>query len=260
MIHHLAWQLSLCGFIVGALIGLTGMGGGSVMTPLLILVFHVHSTLAVGTDLLYSSITKFAGSVQHLRQRTVHRGVFMRLSLGSIPGAILGALLVLLLSKHVSTTVMNAWVNRALGVVYIFAIAAMLWRVAFRAKYRADETGQEPPTGKLIVLGLTAGFIVGMTSVGSGSIYIAALGILFPMAAAKMVGTDILQGLVVTGVAGLTHLMFGNVDLWLVSSLLIGSIPGILIGSRLTIRIPEVAIRASLVLMLGWSSWSLLAK
>ncbi len=259
MMHHLAWQLSLCGFIIGALIGLTGMGGGSIMTPLLILVFHVHSALAVGTDLLYSSITKFAGSVQHLRQRTVHRGVFMRLTAGSVPGAVLGSLMIALLSKHLPATTMNTWVDRALGVVYLIAIAAMIWRIVFRKQQLAGEE-EQPPTLKLALLGLVAGFIVGMTSVGSGSIYIAALGILFPMAAAKMVGTDILQGLVVTGVAGLTHLMFGNVDLWMVASLLIGSVPGILIGSRLTVRIPERAIRACLMLMLGWPSWSLLVK
>lgn len=255
------WQLSVCGFIVGALIGLTGIGGGSVMTPLMILVFHVHSALAVGTDLLYSSITKLFGTVQHVRQRTIHKGVLVRLVIGSVPGAILGSLVIALLAARMDPTGLNTWVGRVLGVVYVVAIAAMLWRLFSRKSQVAGESATDYiPTGKLITLGLVAGFIVGMTSVGSGALYIAVLGVIFPMVGAKMVGTDIVQGFVVTGVAGITHLLFGNVDLWLVASLLIGSIPGILIGSRLTLRVPDAALQACLVIMLGWSSWSLLAK
>ncbi|MCL6632918.1 MAG: sulfite exporter TauE/SafE family protein [Alicyclobacillus herbarius] len=255
-------RVSIGGFVVGALIGLTGMGGGSIMTPMLIFLFNIHPTTAVGTDLLYASITKLVGAVQHIRQRTVDFTVVMYLALGSVPGAALGSLGIGWMEHHLNAAALDLWMSRILGGVYILAIAAMLWRW-WRSRH-ADahkvQVGARPPAARLVVLGLVAGTIVGATSIGSGSILVAMLGLLYPMAAARMVGTDVVQGVLVTAVAALVHFAFGNVDLGLAASILIGSIPGILLGSRLTARLPEKAIQAALLMMLGWSSWNLLMK
>jgi uncharacterized membrane protein YfcA len=257
------WRVSIGGFVVGALIGLTGMGGGSVMTPMLIFLFHIHPTVAVGTDLLYASVTKLVGAFQHIRQRTVDFAVVAYLALGSVPGAALGSLAVGYLEGHLAVDAVDLWMSRILGAVYIVAIAAMVWRWWQSRRQKVEDISTESrnlPAVRLVLLGLIAGCIVGFTSIGSGSIYVAMLGLLYPMVAAKLVGTDVVQGVLVTAVAALVHWAFGNVDLELAASILIGSIPGILIGSRMTARVPEAAIQAALLMMLGWSSWNLLSK
>ncbi|WP_067935467.1 sulfite exporter TauE/SafE family protein [Alicyclobacillus kakegawensis] len=256
-------RVSVGGFVVGALIGLTGMGGGSLMTPMLIFLFNVHPTVAVGTDLLYASVTKLVGAVQHIRQRTVHFAVVLWLALGSVPGAAIGSLGIGLMERRLDTAALDLWMSRILGAVYILAIAVMIWRwwqSRRQVRTGGGEQAGKPPAVRLVVLGLVAGAIVGATSIGSGAIYVAMLGLLYPMVAAKMVGTDVVQGVLVTAVGALVHFAFGNVDFGLAASILIGSIPGILIGSRLTARIPERAIQAALLVMLGWSSWNLLVK
>ncbi|MCL6593917.1 MAG: sulfite exporter TauE/SafE family protein, partial [Alicyclobacillus sp.] len=155
----------------------------------------------------------------------------------------------------------NLFISQLLGAVYLLTIAAVLWREYTRRHRPAAATAAVPlPRLRLGLLGLVAGCIVGLTSVGSGSLYVALLALVYPVATAKLVGTDILQGVLVTGVAGLVHFAFGSVDLPMVASLLVGSIPGILIGSRITVRIPDGAIRAGVLLMLGWSSYSLLLR
>ncbi len=241
------------------------MGGGSVMTPLMVLLLHMHPTVAVGTDLMYSSITKVVGSIQHIYQKTVDFVAFRWLALGSVPGALLGAGVIGLLIHYYPAQEVNTVVGRMLGVVYILALAAMVWRWFARERGVAAAQEHDPAARpqrhwRLAGFGLVAGAVVGMTSVGSGSLYVALLGLLYPISAAKLVGTDILQGMLVTGVGGLAHLMFGNVDLGMVLMLLCGSIPGILVGSRMTLKMPEWAVQTAIVMMLGWSSWNLLAK
>ncbi|MBX5435872.1 MAG: sulfite exporter TauE/SafE family protein [Alicyclobacillaceae bacterium] len=256
------WKVSVVGFVVGVLIGLTGMGGGTVMTPLMIFVFHMHPALAVGTDLVYSSLTKMAGAIQHIRQRTVDFRALKFLAIGTVPGALGGSLLVGLLERHLPMQHFNTVVGRALGAVYILVIASMVWRwwAARRGGRRKPEGAVPLPRLGLVALGLVAGFLVGLTSVGSGTLYIAVLALIYPIASARMVGTDIVVGVLVTGVAGLTHMAFGNVDLRMVLSLLVGSIPGILLGSKVTVRLPEPAVRVGLMAMLCWSSWNLLLR
>lgn len=254
------WHLSVGGFIVGLLIGLTGMGGGSLMTPLLILLFHTEPTVAVGTDLLYASITKFVGAIAHIRQKTIDLRLFKWLVGFGIIGALLGSALIGELSAHLSTHTVNQVVSHLLGLLYVPVIFSMVWRWVTRHRNMGAPSMDESqfPKFRIALLGLLGSFVVGMTSVGSGSIYIAVLSVIYPIANARLVGTDIVQGAVITGVAGLVHFGFGHVDLAMVGSLLVGSIPGILLGSRLTFRMPDSFIRVALMLMLCWSSWNLL--
>jgi uncharacterized membrane protein YfcA len=253
------WKVTLGGLLVGLLIGLTGMGGGSVMTPMMIFLFHMHPTVAVGTDLVYSCITKIAGTIQHIRQKTVDFKALGWMSAGSVPGALAGSLLVGCLQQRFPIDHVDATVSQALGGVYILIVLAMAWRWWWQT--RRMRPAAEPvrvPRAGLVILGLSAGFVVGLTSVGSGALFISVLAMIYPVAAARLVGTDIAEGVLVTGVAGIAHWAFGNVNLPMVGSLLLGSVPGILLGSRLAIRVPEPVVRVGLMTMLCWSSYNLL--
>lgn len=257
------WRLSFGGFAVGLLIGMTGMGGGTLMTPMLIFLFHMKPTLAVGTDLLYGAITKVFGSFQHIRQKTVHFPAFRWLTMGSVPGAFGGSWLVGWMTHHVPMHQVNHAVRVWLGGVYLLIIAAIVFRWYLgsrRAKLGPARVLPTLPKIRLLVLGLVGGFLVGLTSVGSGSIFIAVLSIIYPLSGATMVGTDVTQAALLTSVAGITHWAFGNVDVPVVLSLIVGSVPGILIGSRLTTRVPDSAVRVGLMAMLCYTSYALLSR
>jgi len=256
----MTWEISFGGFVVGLLVGLTGMGGGLVMTPMMIFLFGVNPTLAIGTDLVYSSVTKMFGSWQHWRQKTVDWAVVKFLSIGSVPGALLGVLAMMLLQHNFAETV-ESIVGKLLGVTYLLIALLMVYRMVSRRK--GDDRpagGIVPPKRKMIVLGVFAGFVVGLTSVGSGTLFMAVLLMIYPVAVARLVGTDIVQAVLVTGVAGIAHLWAGNVDLGLVGMLLLGSVPGILIGSRMTTKVPERAVRACLFVMIFLSGFKMLMK
>jgi uncharacterized membrane protein YfcA len=285
------WEVSFGGFVVGILVGMTGMGGALVMTPMMIFLFGVNPTVAVGTDLVYSSITKMFGAWQHWRQKTVDWKVVRLLSTGSVPGALAGALTMMLLQKSYADSVQGI-VGKVLGLTYLLIALFMIWqmlrkladmrqqRLELRAASQAETaaTRQElaaavqdgtlaqapaeivPDARKMIWLGLIAGFVVGLTSVGSGTLFMAFLVLIYPVAVARLVGTDIVQAVLVTGVAGLAHMSMGNVDLHLVGQLLIGSIPGILIGSRMTTKIPENFVRSSLVVLIFLAGFKMLMK
>lgn len=265
------WEVSIGGFVVGLLVGLTGMGGALVMTPMMIFLFGVNPTVAVGTDLVYSSITKIFGAWQHWRQKTVDWTVVRLLSIGSVPGALAGAVTMLLLQKSYAQSVQGI-VGKVLGVTYLLIALFMIWQLvrAFRARSKyasraevaaaSEAVVPRPDARKLIWLGILAGYIVGLTSVGSGTLFMAVLVLIYPVAVARLVGTDIVQAVLVTGVAGLAHLTIGNVDLHLVGQLLIGSIPGILIGSRMTTRVPEAFVRSCLFVLIFLAGYKMLMK
>ncbi|TCP57859.1 hypothetical protein EV586_102305 [Tumebacillus sp. BK434] len=254
----MSWEVSLGGFVVGLLIGLTGMGGGLVMTPMMIFLFGVSPTVAVGTDLLYASITKIFGGYQHWRQKTVDWTVVKLLSIGSVPGAFLGSMTILYLQSLYVDSV-EGIVGRMLGFTYLLIAFVMIFRM-FKKQKTAADNGEpiKPDKKKMITLGLIGGFIVGLTSVGSGTLFMAFLLLIYPVAASRLVGTDIVQAVLVTGVAGIAHLAIGNVNLPLVGFLLLGSIPGILIGSRMSLKIPELAVRSCLFLMIFLSGFKML--
>jgi len=254
----MSWEISFGGFVVGLLVGMTGMGGALVMTPMMIFLFGVNPTLAIGTDLVYASITKLFGAWQHWRQQTIDWTAVKLLSIGSVPGALLGVLTMMLLQAQFANAV-EGIVGKLLGATYLLIAIVMVWRM-FARKKPVNVAGNDmaPPRRKLITLGIFAGYIVGLTSVGSGTLFMAFLLMIYPIAVAKLVGTDIVQAVLVTGVAGVAHLAAGNVDMGLVGMLLIGSIPGILIGSRLTTKIPEFAVRACLFVMIFLSGCKML--
>jgi uncharacterized protein len=256
----MSWEVSFGGFIVGLLVGMTGMGGALVMTPMMIFLFGVNPTVAIGTDLLYSSITKLFGAWQHWRQKTVDWTVVKYLSTGSVPGALAGVLTMMFLQKYYELSV-EGIVGKLLGATYLLIAIFMAWRAFFKGKAHAlPDDKIKPDRKKMLILGLVAGYIVGLTSVGSGTLFMAVLVIIYPVAVARLVGTDIVQAVLVTGVAGLAHFAIGNVNLPLVGQLLIGSIPGILIGSRMTTKIPEAAVRTCLFLMIFLSGFKMLLK
>ncbi|MBL0385541.1 sulfite exporter TauE/SafE family protein [Tumebacillus sp. ITR2] len=268
------WEVSLGGFVVGLLVGLTGMGGALVMTPMMIFLFGVNPTVAVGTDLIYSSITKIFGAWQHWRQKTVDWVAVRLLTMGSVPGALAGAVTMLLLQKGFADSVQGI-VGKLLGITYLLISLFMIWQVirAVRQRQRrrieletaaASEIATvdviRPDARKMIWLGIIAGYVVGLTSVGSGTLFMAFLVVIYPIAVARLVGTDIVQAVLVTGVAGLAHLSMGNVDLTLVGQLLIGSIPGILIGSRMTTKVPESFVKSALFVLILCAGYKMLMK
>lgn len=237
----------IVGFLVGTMVGLTGMGGGLLMTPLLILLYGFSPSMAIGTDLMYAGITKWVGGFQHLRQRTVDLSLVKILAIGSIPGSLIGAFSITLLHQYSSIHVDN-FLAHLLGFTFIGVALLMIYNLFIKKlhvnkEHSVSRKQSKQQVGRLILLGFAGGLLVGLTSVGSGSIFIAALMIFYPLAPARLVGSDIFHGAVLTTVAGLAHLSMGTVDLPFVLQLLIGSIPGIIIGSKLTIRIPESIVR-----------------
>jgi len=236
--------ISLLGFVVGILVGMTGVGSGSVMTPVLILA-GVRPTVAVASDLLYAAITKGVGAIQHLRQGTVNLSVVFYLSLGSVPAGLLGAKLFTDLEQGLGPT-LDVWVTRMVAVLLILLSALTLVGL-LRPRSDGPRKPPLPWTGSVklltVFLGAGVGLLVSFTSIGSGSIVAALLLYLYRLPASEVVGSDIVQAAFLAGAAGLAHAAGGRVDPWLVGNLLLGSIPGVLVGSTLCPRMPQRALR-----------------
>src|SRR6266567_442847 len=238
----------LIGLAVGALIGLTGLGGGVLLLPVLIFGLRIPAIIAVGSDALFNFITKIPSSAVHLSKGTVRRKVVIALAVGSIPGSILGVRLLQHL-RVVYGTGVNEFIKTAVGILLIVVSSLLLLQRRIEA-----QVANRPPTAKsfagMAVLGLVAGFLVGMTSVGSGSIIMMLLLLFYSYPPKVMVGTDIVHAIVLTGVTSLLHFRLGNVDPRLVGALLIGSIPGGLLGSHLSTRVPVLWLRRILCTIL----------
>ena len=261
-------QYILTGLLVGTLVGLTGMGGGSLMTPILVLVLGVRPTLAVGTDLAYAAITKAVGAVQHFRQGHVRIGTGLWLALGSVPASLLGVAMVGSLRQTAGADV-DRLVSRMLAYV-LFLVAVLLVAQPF---IRQRLWPQDQPTvfqkrllvmrryrtPVLVVVGVIVGFLVGITSVGGGSLVMFAMLLLYPKWPMKQrVGTDVFQGFLLSSAAAAAHWQLGTVSVPLVAQLLLGSIPGVLLGSRLSGVIPERFLRPTVAGALALSAWRLL--
>jgi uncharacterized membrane protein YfcA len=251
------FRVSILGFVVGVLVGLTGMGGGAVMTPMLILLGWAKPVIAVGTDLVWSSITKAFGAFVHYRQQTVDFKIVKRLALGSIPGALVGLALLAYLRTQ-GGNVMDKLVVRMLGVALICVALTLLVRALRGAPHNpsgelADFKG---PWWLTSVLGAVVGFLVSLTSVGSGSLIIACLVVFYPATPLKrIVGSDIVHALFLVGVSALGHMGIGSINFDLLAGLLIGSIPGVWIGSKMSAHFPEKILRPVLgttLLFLGY--------
>ena len=255
------WLLPIYGLIVGMLVGLTGMGGGVLMTPLLMLGLGLPATSAIGTDLAYSAVTKLAGTWQHWRQGTVDLRVVRAMAIGSVP-ATLVAVATLFLLHAIDATAVNSVLERFIGVMLVVAAALMLhklWRSTRGAAESVTERNLTYPTGKLIAIGAFGGFLVGLTSIGSGSLIIALLVITVSLTPEKLVGTDVAHAFLLVGAAALAHLfVLNDVDVALAAKLLVGSIPGVLIGSRLTVWVPRRPLQAGLAILLLTTAVTLL--
>lgn len=240
---------TLSGFVVGVIVGLTGVGGGSLMTPLLVLFFGIHPATAVGTDLLHAAITKSGGTYVHAKKNRVDWRITALLAAGSLPSAI-----ITLLGLHAFTGGLGSSkiITTTLGLALIFTGFALALRT--RMKRLSQAYGQVVPPrhpGYTIATGVVLGVLVSLSSVGAGALGITALIFLYPrLAAQRIVASDLAHAVPLTLIAGVGHWLFGDVDWRLLISLLVGSLPGIYIGSHLVGHIPERILRALLIVML----------
>jgi uncharacterized protein len=248
------------GLGVGVLIGLTGIGGGSLMTPLLILFAGVQPVVAIGTDLAYGAITKTVGGWRHLRSGTVDLGVSKWLALGSVPGSIAGVLLVDRLHDRYGdgfdTTLLS------LVAVALFVVAfSVLGRALFGVP-RERHTVPLTTTAKVsaVAIGLVLGVVLGVTSVGSGALVGLALIMVFRLTPHRVVGTDVFHAALMLWAAGLAHLLVGNVDLTLMTNILIGSLPGVWLGTALLPRVSAAVLRPALGCVLLGSALGVVSK
>jgi uncharacterized membrane protein YfcA len=238
----------LVGFIVGVLIGLSGVGGGVLLLPVLIFGLKVPAIMAVGSDALFNFFTKVPASLLHLKKGTVKGKVVLALAIGSVPGSICGVKLLMHI-RHLYGDGVNNFIKSAIGLLLIIVPLLLLFQ-----KRIEEKVSHRPPTMKgfagMSLIGLVAGFLVGMTSVGSGSIIMMLLLLFYSFPPKVNVGTDIVHAVILTGTTGFLHFRAGNVDPTLVITLLIGSIPGGLVGSHLATRLPMVWLRRLLCALL----------
>ncbi|WP_435628526.1 sulfite exporter TauE/SafE family protein [Candidatus Ferrigenium straubiae] len=252
------WMYTLSGFLVGLIVGITGVGGGSLMTPLLVLFFGVSPATAVGTDLLYASLTKTVGGWVHGRRGTVDWKVFGLLAMGSLPAAVITIALLKYLALDEKS--LRSLVTGVLSVALLATAAALLLKdqikkLARRRDGTVYELHHRYLPAATIATGAVVGALVTVSSIGAGVLGTVALLFLYPrMPAVKVVGTDIVHAVPLTALAGMGHMALGTVDLVLLGSLLLGSLPGIWIGSHLSAKVPEHVLRpvlASMLLIIG---------
>ncbi|MDQ6724767.1 MAG: sulfite exporter TauE/SafE family protein [Actinomycetota bacterium] len=248
--------IAAMGLAVGFVVGLTGMGGGALMTPLLVLAFHVQPLAAVSSDLVAAVVMKPVGGSVHLKRGTVNLGLVKWLALGSVPSAFLG---VLILRSLGSGDVIQGRIKTLLGVALLVAAGAMVAKASFdRGREPATEPVRVRPLAT-VAIGVAGGLIVGMTSVGSGSLMIVLLLVLYPqLTARQLVGTDLVQAIPLVISAAVGHLLFGDFALGLTASLLIGSVPGVYFGARVSAQANDRVIRPVLVTVLAASALKLL--
>ncbi|MCL2346601.1 MAG: sulfite exporter TauE/SafE family protein [Desulfobulbus sp.] len=247
---------TVSGFAVGAIVGLTGVGGGSLMTPLLVLVFGVHPATAVGTDLLYAALTKAGGTATHHRLGHIEWQVTRRLALGSIPAAALTIWILSRLPK--GSDVIGQVISHGLGGALLLTAVAILFGRRLRAWADKHEEGslRQRHLGKITVfVGAALGVLVSISSVGAGALGVAALFFLYPrLSPVRIVGSDVAHAVPLTLVAGLGHWLLGGVNWHLLGALLLGSLPGIWLGARVSARVPEPILRrllASMLMLIG---------
>ncbi len=244
-------KLSLAGLLIGILVGMTGMGGGSLMTPMLVFLFGFKPTVAIGTDILHGAIFKSFGAARHRQLGTVHARLTLWMLLGSAPFSLVGVGL-------------STWLKHRYGegfedtAAIILGLALIAGGIGFAVKTFVEGRAKSDAPFLLgtkdrriaLVTGAIGGFIVGLTSVGSGTFFGLVMLLVFPLTASKVVGTDIFHAAALLWVAGAGHLAAGNVDLAAMGSLLVGSIPGVLIGSQVSVNLPDLALRLGLAMTL----------
>jgi len=240
------WELILSGLLIGTLVGLTGMGGGSLMTPLLVIVFGFNPTVAVGTDIAHGAIFKTVGAIRHRRLGTVHARLSGWMFIASAPMSLVGVWLATKLKGFAGSMAVIIGVALVLGGVGL--IAKNFIRYQERSNKGFHLTRRDRIAA--LAIGFCGGLIVGLTSVGTGVFFGLTMLFVFPLRAAKIVGTDIFHAAALLYVAGFGHFIAGNVDMGAVGWLLIGSIPGVLLGSSYTLRFPDRILRMALATVL----------
>ncbi|OLE36092.1 MAG: hypothetical protein AUG48_08650 [Actinobacteria bacterium 13_1_20CM_3_68_9] len=251
------------GFGIGMLIGMTGMGGGSLMTPLLILVFGIQPVTAVGTDIFYGAVTKTAGGWRHLKHQTVHRGIALWLAVGSVPMAIAGVWVIEVLQRSYGEDEVNKVVLGMVASALLVVGVATLIRALFLRDMIPERYAMHLYRRHIVaavITGALTGFVIGLTSAGSGTLIAIVLIAVFRLTPQRVVGTDIFHAAILLWAAGIAHWVGGNVDLGLAANILVGSIPGVLIGSQLAVKVPTVFLRNALGLVLIASSIALITK
>jgi uncharacterized membrane protein YfcA len=237
------------GLGIGVLVGMTGMGGGSLMTPLLILIFGIQPTTAIGTDIFYSAVTKTVGGWRHFRMKTVNMELVKWLSFGSVPAAVLGVAIVSVLQDHIGEDRLDSLVYAVLGgtllmVGIITLTRALILRNLVEERDRFEVERRHKVAA--VAIGATTGFVIGITSAGSGTVIAILLIAVYRLAPKKVVGTDVFHAAILLWAAGIAHWIGGNVDFVLAANILLGSIPGVVIGAALSDRAPQGFIRTAL--------------
>lgn len=250
------------GLGIGLLVGMTGMGGASLMTPLLILVFGISPVTAIGTDIFYAAVTKTVGGYQHLRLKTVHRGIAFWLAVGSVPSALAGVYVIELLQRTYGDDLDKLVLGMLGGALLVVGVATLVRSIFFKdviAERYAVHLYRRHIVAA-IVTGITTGFVIGLTSAGSGTLIAIALIALFRLTPQRVVGTDIFHAAVLLWAAGIAHWIGGNVDFVLAGNILIGSVPGVLLGGMLAVRAPQGLLRRALAVVLCASGTMLVVK
>lgn len=254
--------LTITGLVIGFLVGLTGMGGGALMTPVLIFFFGFSPTMAIGTDITYAAVTKIFGSWKHWKQGSVDVPLALWLALGSIPAALAGVAAVTYV-KNAYGDVVNDILYRAIGSALMMVGVLLIVKVVMHVeqKHRRENVQMTARLKVMTVcLGIVTGLIIGLTSVGSGTFLAVFLILFYPLTTDRIVGTDVFHAMILLLITGLAQMGVGNVDLWMVAALLMGSIPGVLMGSQLTIHAPNRVLRSILAAVLFLSGLALVFK
>jgi uncharacterized protein len=253
------WQFIMAGLFVGMLVGLTGMGGGSLMTPILILLLGFSPTVAIGTDIAHGAIFKTVGAIRHRRLGNVQARLSAWMLLGSAPASVFGVWLSTSLAHRYGDNI-NSVSAQILGAALIFGCVGLAAKTFVQPKEVPDAPFVLTRRDRVaaVLIGAVGGVVVGLTSVGTGVFFGLSLLVLFPLRARKVLGTDIFHAAALLYVAGFGHFIAGNVDVGAVGWLLIGSIPGILVGSQLSVSVPDRPLRGALATVLGLSGLALL--
>lgn len=276
---RLDYRVSIIGLFIGFLVGLTGMGGGALLAPIMILVLKVPPVWAVGTDNAYSAVTKALGSIVHFRQKSVNIKIALWLASGSVPATIVGVSIVQYMHRRLGNAI-NDMIVHSIGFTLVLVaillvakpfIMRRVERKQLAEAKQATLSGTSAPAGQVsrwqtryrplvtVLIGAIVGLLVGLTSVGSGTLIIVALAFLFPRLASKeLVGTDISHAVMLHIAATLVYFSAGTIDWRLVGLLLLGSLPGVFLGSRLSKYIPDRVMRPILAVVLALSGWKLI--
>ena len=249
----MTWQFVIAGLAVGILVGMTGMGGGSLMTPMLILLFGFDAKTAVGTDILHGAVFKSFGAVRHRQLGNVHTRLALWMLVGSAPFSLLGVQIASSFGEDAQSAM-----SQIVGATLVAGGLGFLAKTFINPPEVRPFDMAKRDRIVAVLVGATFGFVVGLTSVGSGTFFGLAMLLLFPLSARRIVGTDLLHAALLLWVAGAGHLLHGNVDLHAMAWLLVGSIPGVLAGSQISIRIPERGLRVAFAFILVLSGIKLL--